>query len=77
MVNEARFGFLGGVVLFNPDTTIGQFTGTLANQAGFHLDLNSAAGISSVTQNHRAQPPQRAALALRRHAELDAGARTP
>ncbi|MCI0390572.1 MAG: carboxypeptidase-like regulatory domain-containing protein [Acidobacteria bacterium] len=50
MVNEARFGFQGGVVLFNPDTTIGQFTGPLANQAGFHLDLATAAGISSATR---------------------------
>ncbi len=50
MVNEARFGFQGGVVLFNPDTAVGQFTGPLANQAGFHLDLATAAGITSATR---------------------------
>lgn len=50
MVNEARFGLLGGVVLFNPDTNTGQFTGAVGNQAGFHFDLANNAGITNATR---------------------------
>ena len=39
LVNEARFGFTGGTVLFFPDVNAGQFT----NQAGFNLGINAAA----------------------------------
>jgi hypothetical protein len=51
MVNEARFGFNGGTVLFRPELNLGQFTGPVANQAGFHLDLNSAIGVTSATRS--------------------------
>jgi Carboxypeptidase regulatory-like domain len=51
LVNEARVGFDGGTVLFFPDANAGQFTGTLANQAGFNLGgnptpVNNATGIA-------------------------------
>jgi Carboxypeptidase regulatory-like domain len=49
LVNEARVGFDGGTVLFFPDANAGQFTGTLANQAGFNLGGNpgnNATGIA-------------------------------
>ncbi len=45
VVNEARFGFTGGTVLFFPDANAGNFTGSLANQGGFSLGFN--AGITS------------------------------
>ncbi|MFN0083802.1 MAG: carboxypeptidase regulatory-like domain-containing protein [Blastocatellia bacterium] len=48
IVNEARFGLTGGTVLFFPNVNRGQFTGTLANQAGFNIGIG-AAGISSAT----------------------------
>jgi hypothetical protein len=49
LVNEARVGFDGGTVLFFPDVNASQFTGTLANQAGFSLGGNpgnNATGIA-------------------------------
>lgn len=48
IVNEARFGLTGGTVLFFPNVNRGQFTGSLANQAGFNIGIG-AAGISSAT----------------------------
>jgi len=48
LVNEARFGFNGGSVLFRPNISPAMFTGSLANQAGFSLGI-SAAGISNAT----------------------------
>jgi hypothetical protein len=48
LVNEARVGFDGGTVLFFPDVNAAQFTGSLANQAGFNLGIG-AAGITSAT----------------------------
>jgi hypothetical protein len=44
MVNEARFGFTGGTVLFFPQVNAGQF----ANQGGFALGI-SQAGITNAT----------------------------
>jgi Carboxypeptidase regulatory-like domain len=48
LVNEARVGFDGGTVLFFPDVNSSQFTGTLANQAGFNLNIG-AAGVTTAT----------------------------
>jgi hypothetical protein len=48
LVNEARFGFTGGTVLFRSDLNAGQFTGPVANQGGFSLGI-SAAGITNAT----------------------------
>lgn len=48
LVNEARFGLTGGTVLFFPNVNRGQFTGSLANQAGFNIGIG-AAGITSAT----------------------------
>jgi hypothetical protein len=48
LVNEARFGFTGGTVLFFPEPSIADFTGPVANQQGFNLGI-SAAGISNAT----------------------------
>lgn len=50
IVNEARFGFNGGTILFTPEVTASQFTGPVGNQAGFHLDLNTAIGVNNVTR---------------------------
>ncbi len=48
LVNEARFGLQGGTVLFFPNVNKGQFTGPLANQDGFNINI-AAAGITSAT----------------------------
>ncbi len=48
LVNEARFGFNGGTVLFFPDVIAAQFSGSVANQAGLNLGIG-AAGITSAT----------------------------
>lgn len=48
LVNEFRFGFNGGTVLFRPELNSGQFTQSVANQMGFNLGI-SAAGISNAT----------------------------
>ncbi len=48
IVNEARFGLTGGTVLFFPNVNRGQFTGSLANQAGYNIGIG-AAGITSAT----------------------------
>jgi hypothetical protein len=48
LVNEARFGLRGGTSVFRPELGPGQFTGSLANQAGFNLGIN-AAGITNAT----------------------------
>jgi len=48
LVNEFRFGFNGGTLRFRPEVGAEQFSGPLANQAGFSLGI-SAAGISNAT----------------------------
>ncbi len=48
VVNEARFGLVGGTTLFFPNVNKGQFTGSLANQDGFSIGIG-AAGISGAT----------------------------
>ena len=50
LVNDARFGFTGGTVVFNGGNSLGDFTGSVANQAGYSLAI-SAAGISNATVN--------------------------
>ena len=47
--NEARFTFSGGTVTFNSEGSVANFTGAVANQAGFNLGINAAAGISNAT----------------------------
>ncbi len=49
IVNEARFGINGGTILFFPNVNKGQFTGSLANQDGFSLNMNGAVGITNAT----------------------------
>jgi len=49
LVNEARAGITGGTVLFNPDTTTAQFSGPVANQAGFSLGINAFSNIASAS----------------------------
>jgi hypothetical protein len=46
LVNELRLGLSGGSSLFRPELSAGQYSGTLANQAGFALGI-SAAGITN------------------------------
>ena len=46
LVNELRFGLSGGSSLFRPELSPGQYSGSLANQAGFALGI-SAAGITN------------------------------
>lgn len=48
LVNEARFGLTGGTVLFFPEIN----TASFANQGGFNLNLNEAAGITNATASN-------------------------
>ncbi|MBS1789529.1 MAG: TonB-dependent receptor [Acidobacteria bacterium] len=57
LVNEARFGFTGGTVVFFPEDSPAMFNGPVANQNGFLLGI-SAAGISNVLPG-TANGPQR------------------
>lgn len=49
LVNEARFAFSGGTVTFNGEGSAANYTGALANQAGFNLNISAAAGINNAT----------------------------
>ena len=51
IVNEARFGLTGGTVVFNGENSLADFTGPIANQAGFNLGINAADGITTATVN--------------------------
>ncbi len=42
LVNEARVGYSGAPVSFFSEMNVGMYTGSLANQGGFHLVLGSA-----------------------------------
>ncbi|MGA2263310.1 MAG: TonB-dependent receptor, partial [Acidobacteriota bacterium] len=54
LVNEARFGFLGGGTLFWPDVNVGQFQTTgIGNQDGFALNL------SPISNAYTANGPER------------------
>ena len=49
LVNEARVGLSGGTTYFNSNLDRDMFSGELANQAGFSLNMNGAAGITNAT----------------------------
>ncbi len=49
LVNEARFAFTGGTVTFNGEGSAANYSGTVANQAGFNLGISAAAGITNAT----------------------------
>jgi Carboxypeptidase regulatory-like domain len=49
LVNEVRSGLSGGPSRFNPLASAGDFSGTVANQAGFSLGINAADGINIAT----------------------------
>ncbi len=51
LVNEARFGLTGGSTLFFGEISPGTFTGSVANQDGFAMDM-SAAGITNAYVNN-------------------------
>lgn len=57
LVNEARFGFTGGTVVFFPENSVANFNGSVANQQGFLLSI-SAAGINNALPG-TANGPQR------------------
>ncbi|MGE0129161.1 MAG: carboxypeptidase regulatory-like domain-containing protein [Blastocatellales bacterium] len=57
IVNEARFGFTGGTVVFFPENSIANYTGSVANQNGLLLNI-SAAGINNALPG-TANGPQR------------------
>jgi len=61
LVNEARFGFTGGTILFFTEATAADFNGPLANQQGFALNLNAGAGATALglTNAHNTTAPSR------------------
>lgn len=59
LVNEARTGLSGGPSRFNPAATASTFSGSIANQNGFALNLNGAIGVTNpyvVTAPSRRNP---------------------
>jgi hypothetical protein len=58
IVNEARFGFTGGTVVFFPEDSLANFNGSVANQKGFALNIN-AAGISNALPGSANNPQRR------------------
>jgi hypothetical protein len=59
LINEARTGMSGGPSRFSPDANATQFSGPLANQAGFSLDMNGAIGSSFTNVTAHASPSRR------------------
>ncbi len=55
LVNEARFGFTGGTVLFFGEVTPADFSGSVANQQGLALGINAA----GITNAHNTTAPSR------------------
>jgi hypothetical protein len=53
LVNEARAGLSGGPSRFNPEASASTFSESLANQAGYNLNI-SAAGINNATSTPNA-----------------------
>src|SRR5262245_436448 len=51
LVNEFRVGYGGAPVIFSPELTTSMWTGSLANQAGFHLNMNNANGLTNAGSN--------------------------
>jgi hypothetical protein len=58
IVNDARFGFTGGTVVFFPEDSKANFSGPLANQQGFVLGIN-AAGVSNALPGSANNPQRR------------------
>ncbi len=58
IVNEARAGLSGGPSRFNPSATASTFSGPLANQDGFALNINGAIG-NSLTNPYVVTAPSR------------------
>ncbi len=56
LVNEARTGLSGGPSRFNPAATASTYSGSVANQNGFALNMNGAFGI---TNAHVVNAPSR------------------
>ncbi|MGH9842129.1 MAG: carboxypeptidase regulatory-like domain-containing protein [Blastocatellia bacterium] len=59
LVNEARTGLSGGPSRFNPAASAASFSTSVANQAGFALNMNDAIGITNahvVTAPSRRNP---------------------
>jgi hypothetical protein len=51
LVNELRIGGSGGATLFQPNMAVSQFEGvSVADQAGFLLNINRASGIQNAAQ---------------------------
>ncbi len=60
LVNEARAGLSGGPSRFNPEANAGTFSGSVANQGGFALNMNGATGTASgITNAHVVTAPSR------------------
>ncbi len=58
LVNEARFGFLGGGTLFWPDVNVGQFQTTgIGNQDGFALSLSPMSNAYTANGPERRNTP--------------------
>jgi hypothetical protein len=47
LVNEARVGLTAGTIRFSENSTRATFSGPVANQGGFNLNLNGAIGITN------------------------------
>jgi len=58
IVNEARFGFTGGTVVFFPENSPANFNAPVANQKGFVLNIN-AAGINNALPGSANGPSRR------------------
>ncbi len=58
IVNEARAGLSGGPSRFNPSATAASFSGPVANQGGFALNINGAIG-NSLTNPYVVTAPSR------------------
>lgn len=58
LVNEARAGLSGGPSRFNPSATAASFSGPVANQGGFALNINGAIG-NSLTNPYVVTAPSR------------------
>ena len=58
LVNEARAGMSGGPSRFNPSASAATFSGSVANQGGFALNINNAIG-NSITNPYVVTAPSR------------------
>jgi hypothetical protein len=55
LVNELRIGYGGAPVIFSQNQlNPGMFSGPLANQGGFHLDISRAVGLTTASTNFNA-----------------------